>query len=105
MPPSLTPHIRPAPPNKPQINPDLIIRPDGHTWRWAVQSCSAKQGLGLKEGMDWLAIAVRGKSASLAGPKRSSAAGGTNANELEGLASRPPPAFTVMGAPTPISSS
>ena len=69
-----------------------------------MQSCSAKQGLGLKEGMDWLATAVRGKSPSSARPKRSSSSSGggggkgtDGSNELGGLA--PPPAFPVMGAP------
>lgn len=71
-----------------------------------MQSCSARQGLGLKEGMDWLATAVRGKKASSARLKRSSSGGtgtgsstgaGTGVNELEGLA--PPPAFPAMGAP------
>eukprot|EP00752_Nemacystus_decipiens_P011993 g10632.t1 len=79
---------------------DLSSRPDGDSWRWAVQSCSAKQGLGVKEGMDWLATAVRGKNPSSAKATRSSSGGGGTAaaNELEGLAP-PPPAFPVMGAP------
>ncbi|CAN0282367.1 unnamed protein product, partial [Hapterophycus canaliculatus] len=52
---------------------DLSSRTDGNTWKWAVQGCSAKQGLGLKEGMDWLAMAVRAKNASsLPRPKNSS---------------------------------
>ena len=35
------------------------FRPDADTWRWAIHSCSATKGLGLKEGMDWLATSVR----------------------------------------------
>lgn len=36
-------------------------RSDSKTWRWKVQGCSATQGSGLREGMDWLATAVRAK--------------------------------------------
>eukprot|EP00903_Cladosiphon_okamuranus_P014290 g13272.t1 len=76
---------------------DISSRPDGDTWKWAVQSCSAKQGLGLKEGMDWLATAVRGKNR----PTRSSTSGAPGANDAEGLApaAAAAAAFPVIGAP------
>ncbi|CAM9614271.1 unnamed protein product [Pylaiella littoralis] len=49
---------------------DLSSRPDGKTWKWAVQSCSAKAGVGLKEGMDWLATAVRSKNGTSIRPAK-----------------------------------
>ncbi|CAM9592012.1 unnamed protein product [Ectocarpus sp. 13 AM-2016] len=88
------------------IERDLAIssRADSSTWRWTVQSCSAKEGLGLKEGMDWLAKAVRGKNVSPSRPKGRSRGG--RFSKLEGAPGGGrrnngvvPPPLEVMGAP------
>lgn len=49
---------------------NLSTRSDADTWRWAIHSCSATKGLGLKEGMDWLATSVRKNPPSWAKPKQ-----------------------------------
>lgn len=84
--------------------PNNPSRPDGSTWRWTVQSCSAKEGLGLKEGMDWLAKAVRGKNVSPSRPKGRSRGG--RSSKLEGAPAGGrrnsgvvPPPLEVLGAP------